>query len=177
MGTTIIHQNQSKKMRIALNIVIMLLLLLWIPVSIDKILNFAIFKTGILTQPFPNHLGYTLIYTLPIVEVITAITLITERFRKIGLMISTILMIVFTGYIGIALLGAWTELPCGCGSVINGMNWTVHFYFNLFFLTLSIVGLNLWHKIRGSDAGSETTEGESAKRQIKDIIERQILRQ
>ena len=146
MEITLIHQDQRKKMRIALNIVIMLLLLLWIPVSVDKILNFAIFKTGILAQPFSNHLGYILIYILPLAEVITAITLITEKFRKIGLLLSTTLMFAFTCYIAVALLGAWEKLPCSCGSVINGMNWKQHFFFNLFFLCLSLVGLYLWYK-------------------------------
>nr|WP_312362415.1 MauE/DoxX family redox-associated membrane protein [Sphingobacterium sp.] len=146
-----------------------LLLLLWVAVSIDKLLDFAAFKDGILRQPFSDSLGYILIYTLPALELITVLGLVTEKFRKPGLVLSMVLMTAFTAYIAVALLGAWEELPCGCGSIISGMNWTQHFFFNLFFLMLSGWGYYLWYKLRGSDIGNETTEGVSAKRLIKNI--------
>lgn len=166
METTITYHDQRKKKQIAFNIVIALLLLLWIPVSIDKISDFAAFKNNIINQPFSDELGYILVYSLPPLEMLIAIALITERFRKAGLSLSILLMTAFTGYIVVALLGAWEELPCGCGSVIDGMNWTQHLFFNLFFLVLSISGLYLWYKLRGSDVGNGTTEGGSAKRLI-----------
>ncbi|MCT4317815.1 hypothetical protein CMT34_17495 [Elizabethkingia anophelis] len=167
METTATHQTKPKRTRLTLHIVIFLLLLLWIPVSIDKISDFQAFKSGILRQPFSDSLGYVLIYTLPALEILIAIALVTEKFRKAGLILSTLLMTVFTGYIAVALLGAWEKLPCGCGSIITGMNWTQHFFFNLLFLFLSIWGLYLWYKLRGSNAGGEATEGASAKRHIK----------
>lgn len=170
MATAIIYQESSKRKRLILNVVIFLLLVLWVPVSIDKILNFPIFKTGILTQPFSNQIGYILIYTLPVLEILIVLMLVSEKMRKIGLILSTTLMIAFTGYITVALLGAWEKLPCGCGSVINGMNWTQHFFFNMIFLILSLVGLYLLNKLRDSNAVSETVKGESAKRHIKNIL-------
>ncbi|ASE60689.1 hypothetical protein CEQ15_03800 [Chryseobacterium indologenes] len=167
METSIIYQNQLKRKRITFNIVIVLLLLLWIPVSIDKITDFAAFKSGILRQPFSDSLGYVLIYTLPALELITVLALVMEKFRKAGLILSTVLMTAFTAYIAMALLGTWEKLPCGCGSVISGMTWTQHFFFNLLFFFLSGWGFYLWYKLRGSDAGSGVTEGSSAKRHIK----------
>ncbi|WP_237249491.1 MauE/DoxX family redox-associated membrane protein [Sphingobacterium faecale] len=164
METTITYQDQRKRKQIAFNIVIALLLLLWVPVIIDKIIDFASFKDGVLKQPFSNDLGYVLIYTLPALELLIAFALVSEKFRRIGLILSTFLMATFTGYVAVALLGAWEKLPCGCGSVIKSMNWTQHFFFNLFFLVLSVLGLYLWYKLQGSDMGSETTEGGSAKR-------------
>lgn len=166
METTITYQDQRKKKQIAFNIVIALLLLLWVPVSIDKLIDFAAFKDGILNQPFSDSLGYVLIYTLPAFELLIAFSLVSEKFRRIGLILSTFLMAAFTGYVAVALLSAWEKLPCGCGSVISGMNWTQHLFFNLLFLVLSILGLYLWYKLRGSNTGSDATEGGSAKRQI-----------
>lgn len=167
METSVTYQTQFKRKRITLNIVITILLLLWIPVSIDKLSDFAAFKNGILNQPFSDNVGYILIYTLPALEILIAIALVTEKFRRAGLILSTLLMSIFTGYIAAALLGAWEKLPCGCGSIITGMSWTQHFFFNLLFLSLSIWGLYLWHKLRSSNSGGETTEGGSAKRHIK----------
>jgi len=170
METSATYQAKQKRNRITLNIVIILLLALWIPVSIDKVSDFDAFSNGIINQPFSDSLGYILIYTLPTLEILIAIVLVTEKFRKAGLILSTLLMTAFTGYIAVALLGAWEKLPCGCGSIITGMTWTQHFFFNLLFLFLSSWGLYLWYKLRGSNAGSEVTEGSSAKRHIKSII-------
>ncbi|MGJ1361151.1 MauE/DoxX family redox-associated membrane protein [Sphingobacterium spiritivorum] len=167
METTATYQNQLKRKRIALNVVIILLLALWIPVSIDKISDFAAFKNNILNQPFSDNLGYILIYTLPGLELLIATALVMEKFRKVGLILSAMLMTAFTGYIAVALMGAWEKLPCGCGSVISGMNWTQHLFFNLFFLLISGWGLYLWYQLRGSNAGGEAAEGASAKRHIK----------
>src|SRR5690606_42113036 len=116
------------------------LLLLWIPASLDKLVYFQAFKTGILRQPFSDALGLILIYTLPLLEIIAAICIVSGRFRLVGFGLSSLLMAAFTSYIGIALLGAWEKRPCGCGSVISVMNWTQHYWLNLFFLASSIWG-------------------------------------
>lgn len=158
------QQGFSSKRGIGLLLIILSLLALWIPVTIDKLTDFTAFKTGILNQPFSDDLGYVLIITLPVLECITVICLISEKLRGIGLALSTLLMVAFTGYVGIALLGAWEKLPCGCGSIISGMTWLQHFFFNLLFLLISGTGLYLWYKLRGSNAGSETAKGLSAKR-------------
>ncbi|SDL77304.1 Uncharacterised protein [Sphingobacterium mizutaii] len=170
MKTTTRHQKQLKRERTTFNIVIVLLLLLWIPVSIDKIIDFPAFKEGIIRQPFSDTLGYILIYTLPALELIIVLALVMEKFHKAGLVLSTILMTAFTSYIAVALMGAWEKLPCGCGTVISGMSWTQHLLFNIFFLTLSGWGLYLWYKLRGNNAGSRVAEGGSAKRLIKNIF-------
>ncbi|GAA0886530.1 hypothetical protein GCM10009120_51290 [Sphingobacterium siyangense subsp. cladoniae] len=158
------QQGFSGKKGIALLLIILSLLALWIPVTIDKLTDFTVFKKGILNQPFSDGLGYVLIYALPVLECGAVICLISEKLRGTGLVLSTLLMVAFTGYVGMALLGAWEKLPCGCGSVISGMTWLQHFFFNVFFLLLSITGHYLWYKLRGSNAGSETAEGGSAKR-------------
>ena len=169
MKTSVINRQPPKGIFITLNVVLFLLLILWIPVVLDKAMHFSSFKFGILNQPFSDRLGYFLIYTLPVLELVTVFALVFERFRREGLILSVTLMAGFTGYIGIALLGTWEKLPCGCGSVISGMSWTQHFFFNLFFLALSILGLYLWYTLRGKGAESEIAKGGSAKRQIKSI--------
>lgn len=160
-----------KKNKTISTLITIALLLLWIPVSMDKLLNFATFKAGILRQPFSDELGKLLIYTLPVLEIAVVLLLVNQRWRILGLWLSTLLMAAFTGYIGIALLGAWEQLPCGCGSVISGLNWNQHFWFNLFFLLLSITGILLQRNLQRSDgSGLAKAEGVSAKRQINKII-------
>ena len=142
----------------------LLLLALWIPVTLDKMINFRVFSTGILQQPFNNSLARVLVYTLPVLETLTVILLLLPPLRKWGFALSTVLMLIFTAYIGVALAGAWEHLPCGCGSVISGLSWKQHFFFNLFFLLISGYGLYLANTKQGGAAGGETTKGWPAKR-------------
>lgn len=142
-----------------LKFILLILLLLWIPVTLDKIMDFAIFKTGILKQPFHDSLGYILIYTLPVLESLTVLFLLIPRMQYYGMLLSLGLMLAFTTYIGLALAGTWDELPCGCGSIISRLSWEQHFWFNLFFTLLSGWGLYLMKLKRSSNAGGGTAEG------------------
>lgn len=154
-----------KKYKTISTLITIALLLLWIPVSMDKLLNFGTFKVGILRQPFSNELGRVLVYALPLLEIAVVLFLIIHSWRVLGLWLSTLLMAVFTTYIGLAVLGAWDKLPCACGSVISSLSWKQHFWFNLFFLLLSITGILLQRNIQRSDgSGLAKAEGVSAKR-------------
>jgi len=121
------------------------LLLLWIPVAIEKLFDFDTFRYAILRQPLPYEAAYTAIYTLPALELLAVVLLVFPQWRRAGFMLSAVLMALFTAYIGLALLGTWDRLPCGCGSVIKGMTWTQHLWFNLFFLGVSVVG-SVWER-------------------------------
>lgn len=143
----------------------LLLLALWIPVTLDKMLNFPVFETGILRQPFDDRLGQVLIFVLPVLEALIILMLLLPAFRKWGFALSTLLMLAFTAYIGVALAGAWEHLPCGCGSVINGLSWKQHFFFNLFFLLCSGYGFYRLNIPQDGAMGGETVKGGPAKRQ------------
>ncbi|MCA5004059.1 MauE/DoxX family redox-associated membrane protein [Sphingobacterium bovistauri] len=127
---------------------IVLLLLLWIPVTLDKIINFNNFQSGILRQPLPRYLTFFVISFLPIIETVTITLLLIDRLRLLGLFLSSILMAIFTSYVALAVIGTWEKLPCGCGSVISGLNWTEHLMFNIAYLVISLVGLTLGIKIK-----------------------------
>jgi putative oxidoreductase len=137
-----------------------MLLLLWIPALLDKLLQFGTFQSGILKQPFSDELGYMLIYSLPILEMAIVILLVSSKYRWMGFVLSSFLMMTFTGYIAIALMGAWDKIPCGCGSVISSMSWKQHLWFNLFFLAISLVGFIVSIKLRidGSYRSSDIVE-------------------
>lgn len=142
-----------------IKILTVLLLCLWIPVSIDKLLNFELFRNGILRQPFSDTLAYVVVYSLPVLEVLTVVLLLLPKLRLYGFLLSTVLMTAFTVYIGIALAGAWEKLPCGCGSVISGLSWKQHLIFNVFFLLISGYGLYIKNIQRSGAVGGETAEG------------------
>jgi hypothetical protein len=136
-----------------------LLLLMWVPVVVEKYLRFDSFRAGMLRQPLPGGLVNFLTWFLPVAELAVVLLLLVHRWRILGYILSTGLLVLFTGYVGLAVLGAWGELPCTCGSVISRLTWKQHFFFNLFFLALSFWG---YIQERGGAAGGETAKGEPA---------------
>lgn len=139
--------------------ILLLLLTLWILVAVDKLMNFDVFQAGILRQPFSDNLGYVLIYLLPMLESLIILFLLSPPMRYYGLLLSLLLMTIFTIYVGLALAGIWEQLPCSCGSVISGLTWKQHFFFNLFFTAVSAAGFYLMKLQRSGAAGSKTAEG------------------
>ncbi|UIR57336.1 hypothetical protein LZQ00_05840 [Sphingobacterium sp. SRCM116780] len=130
--------------------IVIALMLLWIPISLDKFNNFELFKSALLQQPFPDELGKVLAYLLPTLELGTGLLLLYPKTRIWGLGLSAVLMVAFTTYVGLALLQVWKNLPCGCGLVFQHIGWTAHFWLNLFFLTISSVSYLLEKQIRNT---------------------------
>lgn len=154
-----------KTRKYLLTLITFTLILLWLPVSLDKLWNFQQFQLGILRQPLPRTLAWTLVYTLPLIEVGIVLLLVLYSYRSSSksltnndwiwnrwflnpFVLSSLLLTAFSGYIMIALIGAFDKIPCGCGSVITGMSWGEHLGFNLLFLGISILGLRLYSSIR-----------------------------
>jgi len=126
-----------------LKIIAVLLLALWIPTSLDKLMNFDRFKADIGRQPLNESLLTTLAYILPFIEISIVIWLVVRSSRWVGYGLSSLLMVAFTGFVWLAWQKAWPKLPCGCGKLISTISWQQHFWFNLFFLIISILGLLL----------------------------------
>jgi len=159
------YRNPMKGPGVWLFLITVALLALWIPVAVDKLIDFRQFRAGVLSQPLPEPLGHVLVWALPLLEAATVVLLlISRRARYWGLWLSFTLMLAFTGYVAIALADAWEKLPCGCGSVISGLSWRQHFWFNLLFLALSGGGIYFANVQRSRAARGGAVEGLSAKR-------------
>ncbi|WP_206106069.1 MauE/DoxX family redox-associated membrane protein [Olivibacter sp. XZL3] len=127
----------------------LLLLILWVPVTVDKLVDYSSFKAGMLRQPLPPAVAQALLWLLPFAETaVVALLLINNKTRKWAMYLSALLLFTFTIYIGMALLGFWEKVPCACGSVIRFLSWKQHFFFNLFFLFISVWGIYLTRNIQ-----------------------------
>jgi len=123
-----------KKKQQFIQILTIPLLMLWIFVSVDKILHFSNFQHSILEQPFPNGLGYILVYLLPFMEILTCLLILFRR--KTGLGLSTLLLSGFWLYVVLVVLGVFQS---GEKSVIGQLSWIQLLWINLFFLAISII--------------------------------------
>ncbi|MDV3551837.1 hypothetical protein CMU73_10420 [Elizabethkingia anophelis] len=110
--------------------------------AISKILDFEKFQDQISASPLLNGFSQFLPYTIIIVEVIIAGLLCYRKTRTIGLIVSLVLMLIFTVYITL-LLRTSKNLPCSCGGILEKMSWSQHLYFNIGCVILSVIALGL----------------------------------
>lgn len=122
-----------------------LFLLLFLYTGISKLKEQE--ELQILLSKFPLLGNYAILlsWILPIIEIATSLLLFFYPARRYGLIMSLLLMIIFTVYILYILLFA-SHLPCSCGGVLEQLNWPQHLLFNGFFLVLSILALRLLNK-------------------------------
>lgn len=131
-----------------------LIILLWVYASVSKLAEFDHFKKEMAIQTIPALLSGSLVYLLPAAELSAAALLFIHSTLRHGLYASLILMLVFTGYIGLVLANYFGRTPCSCGGVLSRLNWNMHFIFNLFVLLLILSGIYLTDRERREGRGS-----------------------
>jgi putative oxidoreductase len=143
-GLPLFHTNvMEKTARHFIAITTYLLILLWVYAAVSKLADLSRFRGQMLRQPLPLWLQDTLVYVLPFLELCAALLLARAASQRAGLTISAILLLLFTGYIGLALLGVFDRVPCSCGGILEHMSWGAHFMFNLFYLALTTISIYL----------------------------------
>ncbi|MCP9749659.1 MauE/DoxX family redox-associated membrane protein [Ferruginibacter sp. HRS2-29] len=137
-------------MKIACNIIVFLLILLFAYTGASKLAGHDKFIYQLSRVHFFD--GYVRLtgWLIPLVELITALLLCIRFTRTAGLWCSLVLMCSFVAYVATVLSG--TSLPCSCGGVIAAMSWQQHLYFNILFLALNIIALagNTAYMYKGS---------------------------
>jgi putative oxidoreductase len=129
------------KRQVLLECVSALLILLFLYASVSKFLDFKTFIKEMNNQPLPNSWTPFLVYFIPWSEIFLSVALIFERTRLLGLYGSLVLMGLFTIYATLILVHVFSYVPCSCGGVIKRLTWRQHLILNLFFVTLSVVGV------------------------------------
>lgn len=125
-----------------IEIICTLLILLFVYTAISKLSDYQNFKAVLATSPLLKPYAGVLAWALPVTEIIAGTFLFFPLTRSKGLLISFVLLIIFTVYLVYMVLFT-PNLPCNCGGVISRLTWGQHIFFNLFFLLLSITGILL----------------------------------
>ena len=125
---------------------------LWLYVSIDKFLHFEEFKRAIYMQEIPRQLIKWTYWSIPPIEMITAMLLLYEKFRSIGLALSGMLMGIFTAYMAYIVFGNFEHMPCSCGGIFTAMGWKLHLATNTLLFIMAIYGLINFHRQKRKEA-------------------------
>ena len=123
-------------------IISFLLVFLFVYAAFSKLFNYTDFKNQLSKSPLIHSLYEPVSIILPLTEIVTAVLLCIESTRKTGLVLSFILMTLFTLYI-IYMLLFEKHLPCSCGGVLKQMTWKQHLVFNIFFTALAFTGVKI----------------------------------
>ncbi|MGF1924966.1 MAG: MauE/DoxX family redox-associated membrane protein [Bacteroidia bacterium] len=134
--------NSLKLKAPLVNFICTLLVLLWVYAAGSKLADLEDFRRQLYNQTLGKSTANILFWAIPISELLAALLLLFQKTRFAGLVVSAFLMALFTVYIGLVLIGYYDRTPCSCGGVLKEMGWQMHFWFNLYFLTIS--GLGLW---------------------------------
>src|SRR5690606_24596793 len=141
-----------EKKSIILGIIRLAFLALWVSVAVEKLWDLGGFHSTLRRQPIPAWSTDILFWLLPLAEVGAAVLIAWPRSQKRnhqGMWLSAFMMLAFTLFIGFGVLGWYEKRPCGCGSVISGLSWENHLWFNAAFFLLAAVGVWLTWPARG----------------------------
>ena len=130
---------------ILIEIISALFVLLFTYTAIMKLRDIPAFVSNMKQSVLIKSYAGILAWIVPVTEILVSVFLIIPRTRYAGLWSATVLMFLFTTYIGIMLSGS-AELPCSCGGIIRELNWREHFVFNLAFLCGGTTAIIFYHK-------------------------------
>ena len=135
-NTTIISVNE---------IISALFILLFVYTGITKLYEHHAFQFVLSQSPLIKTSAKFISWFIPIVELVMAVLLFFPFTRTLGIIVSLVLMCIFTTYIAY-MIKFTPDLPCSCGGVLKQMTWRQHLVFNIFFTILA--SLSLWDHLK-----------------------------
>lgn len=132
----------SVKRKSLIEITSSLLILLFVYAAVSKLVKYDSFKFQLGKSPYTTDKAGLIAWALPTVEIVVALSLFFKKTQLIGLYASFFLMLLFTGYI-YAILNFSYYVPCSCGGVLEKMSWNQHFWFNVGFTLIALIGILL----------------------------------
>jgi hypothetical protein len=133
----------TKGKHFLIGVICLLLLALWVVVVTKRYSDFDLFNANMQALPFTSWVNAVLALLVAGLEPVAALLLIWGQSRIFGVWLSCFLLVSYTCYIGMVLLGFFGSIPCTCASPISGLSWTQHFFFNLSASGLAGLGLYL----------------------------------
>ena len=122
-----------------------LFVLVYLYTAIDKVQYNDAFAAAMNRSPLLQPFISILAWLIPLIELIIVLLLFLPATRRIGLLSGTVLMLLFTIYVGV-MLARGGHLPCSCGGVISAMSWPAHLIFNSVLFTMGLTATLLDRK-------------------------------
>ncbi len=118
-----------------------LIAMLFFYAALNKLIDYDKSVGEMRNQIFPIQIANILTWLIPTIEVTLTFLLLFPNTRTIALWASLFLLSAFTIYIGVVMTGVFGRIPCSCGGILKNMSYGTHLMFNLFFVSLALLGL------------------------------------
>jgi hypothetical protein len=147
-SSSLLFMTKNKFLNHLSRVTCYLLIFLFTYTGISKLLDHDGFLSSILQSPVIRKNATTISWSVPALELILTALLLSEKYRKAGLLFSLFTLTLFTLYIVYMVLFI-PNLPCSCGGVLKELSWRNHILFNSVFIVLIITALlsNTSHKL------------------------------
>ncbi len=95
-------------------------------------------------MPYISSYATLISWIVPFLELVIAGLLWFQKYRKVALYGSLVLLGVFTIYI-LVVLNYSDSIPCSCGGIISTLGWRAHILFNTTFMIMALLGIIWYH--------------------------------
>lgn len=136
---------------VVVGLISLLFVALWVYAGLQKLLDLPNFRNQMAKSPMLTAMAPILAYAVPLGELAIAYLLLYRRTRLLGLYASLFLMVQFITYLFLIVNYSF-YVPCACGGIIGGMDWTAHIFFNAGFAALAILGIVLHGRVDSAKA-------------------------
>lgn len=117
-------------------------ILVFMYTAISKLLAFNVTLFDMKRNPLLGNMPMFWAVSVPVAEIIISILLFASATRRTGLKAALVLMLGFTGYVGLLLVSNY-DLPCTCGGIFRELSWTNHLYVNIGLTMLVVIAIVL----------------------------------
>jgi uncharacterized membrane protein YphA (DoxX/SURF4 family) len=121
------------------------LIFLFVYTSVSKLNEIYQFQAALKQHPLLADRSVFFSWAIPLTELFISLLLFIPRTRRLGILGSFVIMLIFTLYIGY-MIAFIPHLPCSCGGVLKHMSWTQHLFFNIGFTLVALAGIFLSRK-------------------------------
>lgn len=142
--TSRFHMSDKTK-AIIFEVITYLFIMLFVYTAYNKFITFDLFKGVLGRSVLIGQYSFILAWLIPSLEVILSVLLIIPKSKRIGLLGSLVLMILFTIYL-IYMINSGSKLSCSCGGIVSALSWKQHIWFNIGFIILAAIGLKIHKK-------------------------------
>jgi hypothetical protein len=130
--------RKAKTISLLTEITAALFVLLFLYTALDKLKNHAFFVGQLRHNPLLVSLAGFLSWAVPFTELVIVALLIIPSRRRLALLLSGVLMLIFTTYVAYMLFSG-SELPCTCGGIISDLTWKQHLFVNTLFTIAAFI--------------------------------------
>lgn len=135
-----IRKLKFQHLNLADDLISYLFIFLFCYTGVSKLIQYKKFVIEVGLSPLLPAFAKEIVFLIPVIEILTALFLLFPKTRRVGLLATITLMLLFTLYV-LGVLTLAPEVPCSCGGVIESMGWTGHLLFNTTLLLISLSGL------------------------------------